>query len=156
MKNGATEQSNFRDYRLLRIADAPRRIHVEVVTSSGAPAGVSVSFSPASVTSGGSSTMTIATTAAAAPGSYTITVTGTNDTPVITTSAQKIAFSGGTSVAGGPLTSHDPTSGTLAFQDVDLTDTHTVSAVLSSACNSARARWHSSIPSCMSAPQRQP
>lgn len=45
--------------------------------SSGAPAGVSVSFSPASVTSGGSSTMTVATTASAAPGSYTITVTGT-------------------------------------------------------------------------------
>jgi aminopeptidase S len=36
-----------------------------------------VSFSPASVTSGGSSTMTVATTTAAAPGSYTITVTGT-------------------------------------------------------------------------------
>ncbi|WP_067499047.1 M28 family peptidase [Actinoplanes sp. TFC3] len=47
------------------------------LSSSGAPAGVSVSFSPASVTSGGSSTMTVATTTAAAPGSYTITVTGT-------------------------------------------------------------------------------
>ncbi len=47
------------------------------LTSSGAPSGVSVSFSPASVTSGGSSTMTVATTAAAASGSYTITVTGT-------------------------------------------------------------------------------
>jgi aminopeptidase S len=47
------------------------------LTSSGAPAGVSVSFSPASVTSGGSSTMTVAATTAAAPGSYTITVKGT-------------------------------------------------------------------------------
>ncbi|GAA2582130.1 hypothetical protein GCM10010435_69670 [Winogradskya consettensis] len=47
------------------------------LTSSGAPTGVTVSFSPASVTSGGSSTMTVATTASAAPGSYTITVTGT-------------------------------------------------------------------------------
>ncbi|GAA2608165.1 M28 family peptidase [Paractinoplanes durhamensis] len=47
------------------------------LTSSGAPSGVTVSFSPASVTSGGSSTVTIATTAAAAAGSYTITVTGT-------------------------------------------------------------------------------
>jgi aminopeptidase S len=47
------------------------------LTSSGAPTGVSVSFSPASVTSGGSSTMTVATTTAAAAGSYTITVTAT-------------------------------------------------------------------------------
>ncbi|GAA0573775.1 hypothetical protein GCM10010172_68010 [Paractinoplanes ferrugineus] len=47
------------------------------LSASGAPSGVSVSFSPASVTSGGSSTMTVATTTAAAPGSYTITVTGT-------------------------------------------------------------------------------
>ncbi|BEL03870.1 hypothetical protein Q0Z83_020610 [Actinoplanes sichuanensis] len=47
------------------------------LTSSGAPSGVSVGFSPASVTSGGSSTMTVTTTTAAAAGSYTITVTGT-------------------------------------------------------------------------------
>ncbi|GIF23586.1 aminopeptidase S [Actinoplanes tereljensis] len=47
------------------------------LTSSGAPSGVTVSFSPTSVTSGGSSTLTIATTTAAAAGSYTITVTGT-------------------------------------------------------------------------------
>lgn len=46
------------------------------LTSSGAPAGVSVSFSPPSVTSGGSSTMTVTTGTSAAPGSYTITVTG--------------------------------------------------------------------------------
>ncbi|WP_257166230.1 VCBS domain-containing protein [Bradyrhizobium sp. SRS-191] len=63
----------------------------------------------------------------------TITVTGTNDKPVITAVVQSIAFEGGTSVPGGPLTSDDPTSGTLTFGDVDLTDTHTVSAKLSSA-----------------------
>ncbi|MGY3448533.1 Npun_F0296 family exosortase-dependent surface protein [Bradyrhizobium sp. USDA 4353] len=63
----------------------------------------------------------------------TITVTGTNDKPVITAAVQPIAFSGGTSVPGGPLTSHDPTSGTLTFKDVDLTDTHTVSAKLTGA-----------------------
>ncbi|WP_316197974.1 VCBS domain-containing protein [Bradyrhizobium sp. SZCCHNS2002] len=62
----------------------------------------------------------------------TITVTGTNDKPVITTGAQSIAFSGGTSVPGGPLTSSDPTSGVLSFTDVDLTDTHTVSVALTS------------------------
>jgi fibronectin-binding autotransporter adhesin len=57
----------------------------------------------------------------------TITITGTNDVPVITTSAQTIAFSGGTSTPGGAMVSSDPTSGTLLFQDADLTDTHTVS-----------------------------
>lgn len=63
----------------------------------------------------------------------TITITGTNDKPVITTSVPTITFSGGTSVPGGPLTSDVPTSGTLSFKDVDLTDTHTVSVALTSA-----------------------
>lgn len=63
----------------------------------------------------------------------TITITGTNDKPVITTSVPTITFSGGTSVPGGPLTSSVPTSGTLSFTDVDLTDTHTVSVALTSA-----------------------
>jgi isoquinoline 1-oxidoreductase beta subunit len=40
MKNGATEQGNFRDYRLLRIAEAPRAIHVDVIRSDGPPGGV--------------------------------------------------------------------------------------------------------------------
>ncbi|WP_346015321.1 VCBS domain-containing protein [Bradyrhizobium sp. 39] len=63
----------------------------------------------------------------------TITITGTNDKPVITTSVPVIIFEGGTSVPGGPLTSEVPTSGTLTFKDVDLTDTHTVAVKLTSA-----------------------
>ncbi|MDE5462635.1 hypothetical protein [Bradyrhizobium sp. CSS354] len=63
----------------------------------------------------------------------TITITGTNDKPVITTSVPVIIFEGGTSVPGGPLTSDVPTTGTLSFDDVDLTDKHTVSAALTSA-----------------------
>ncbi|WP_244659429.1 FecR domain-containing protein [Bradyrhizobium guangdongense] len=63
----------------------------------------------------------------------TITITGTNDKPVITSSAPVITFSGGTSVPGGPLTSDVPTSGTLDFTDVDLTDKHTISVALTSA-----------------------
>ncbi|WP_316232400.1 VCBS domain-containing protein [Bradyrhizobium sp. SZCCHNR1051] len=63
----------------------------------------------------------------------TITVTGTNDKPEITANVPTIAFEGGTSVPGGPLTSEDPTSGTLTFKDVDLTDTHSVSAKLTGA-----------------------
>lgn len=40
MKNGATQQSNFRDYRLVRMAEAPRKIHVEIVESELPPCGV--------------------------------------------------------------------------------------------------------------------
>jgi isoquinoline 1-oxidoreductase beta subunit len=40
MKGGATEQSNFRDFRLMRIAEAPRKVHVEVVKSEGPPGGI--------------------------------------------------------------------------------------------------------------------
>ena len=61
---------------------------------------------------------------------FTITITGTNDAPVITTGPQTIAFSGGINTPGGDLTSNMPTQGTLAFTDVDLTDTHTVSTKL--------------------------
>jgi fibronectin-binding autotransporter adhesin len=63
----------------------------------------------------------------------TITVTGTNDAPVITTSAQSIAFSDDTGGLGGSLTAHDPTAGSLSFADADLSDTHTVSSKLSGA-----------------------
>lgn len=63
----------------------------------------------------------------------TITITGTNDKPVVTTSVPTITFEGGTSVPGGPLASDVPTSGTLNFADVDLTDKHTVSVALTSA-----------------------
>jgi hypothetical protein len=63
----------------------------------------------------------------------TITITGTNDQPAITSSVPTITFAGGTSVPGGPLASDVPTSGTLTFKDVDLTDTHTVSVKLTSA-----------------------
>ncbi|WP_271568880.1 FecR domain-containing protein [Bradyrhizobium sp. CCBAU 11386] len=63
----------------------------------------------------------------------TITITGTNDKPVISTSVPVITFEGGTSVPGGPLSSDVPTSGTLDFTDVDLTDKHTVSVALTSA-----------------------
>ncbi|MGW4276720.1 M28 family peptidase [Streptomyces seoulensis] len=47
------------------------------LTASGAPAGVNVSFSPATVTSGSSSAMTVSTSSATAAGTYQITVTGT-------------------------------------------------------------------------------
>ncbi|HEY4458740.1 MAG TPA: glycosyl hydrolase family 18 protein [Pseudonocardiaceae bacterium] len=46
------------------------------LTESGAPAGVTISLNPTSVTAGSSSTLTVSTTSSAAPGSYPITITG--------------------------------------------------------------------------------
>ena len=40
VRNGAVEQSNFRDYQVARIADAPREIHVEILAGDGPPGGV--------------------------------------------------------------------------------------------------------------------
>jgi isoquinoline 1-oxidoreductase beta subunit len=46
MKGGATEQKNFHDYRLVRIAEAPRAIHVELIPSTAPPGGVGESGVP--------------------------------------------------------------------------------------------------------------
>ena len=40
MKDGITQQSNFRDYRLVRMGEAPRKIHVDIVDSNELPGGV--------------------------------------------------------------------------------------------------------------------
>ncbi|NEC09324.1 peptidase M28, partial [Streptomyces sp. SID7909] len=55
------------------------------LTASGAPSGVTVSFSPASVQSGSSATMTVSASAQAAAGTYTLTVTGTGTATHTTT-----------------------------------------------------------------------
>lgn len=39
VENGAVVQRNFRDYRLLRMPEAPRAIHVELIASDGYPGG---------------------------------------------------------------------------------------------------------------------
>jgi isoquinoline 1-oxidoreductase beta subunit len=40
MRKGAVEQTNFRDYPLARIGEAPREIHVEILPSDALPGGV--------------------------------------------------------------------------------------------------------------------
>ncbi|THD59945.1 MAG: hypothetical protein E7813_23475, partial [Bradyrhizobium sp.] len=73
---------------------------------------------------------------------FTITITGTNDAPVITTGPQTINFAGGKFTPGGDLAPTSETtgvnvnnapgtltyteSGTFTFTDPDLTDTHTI------------------------------
>jgi hypothetical protein len=54
------------------------------LSATGVPVGASASFSPASITAGGSSTLTL-NAGTAAPGSYTITVTGTEGSAVHST-----------------------------------------------------------------------
>jgi isoquinoline 1-oxidoreductase beta subunit len=39
-RDGAVEQTNFRDYPVVRIGEAPRAIHVEIVPSDGPPGGI--------------------------------------------------------------------------------------------------------------------
>ena len=40
MKGGAVEQSNFRDFKLVRINETPRNIHVDIIESDGRPGGI--------------------------------------------------------------------------------------------------------------------
>ncbi|GLY25507.1 S8 family peptidase [Micromonospora sp. NBRC 101691] len=54
------------------------------LTASGLPAGATASFSPASISTGASAALTIATTGSAAPGTYQVTITATG--PVTTQS----------------------------------------------------------------------
>jgi hypothetical protein len=49
-----------------------------VALTASAPAGVTTTLSPTSITSSGTSTLTIGTTSSTAPGTYTVTVTGTS------------------------------------------------------------------------------
>ncbi|MFF4198556.1 M20/M25/M40 family metallo-hydrolase, partial [Nonomuraea sp. NPDC001831] len=56
------------------------------LSASGLPTGATASFNPASITSGGSSSLSIATSPTTPAGSYPITVTGTGETTTHTTS----------------------------------------------------------------------
>ncbi|MER5890551.1 M28 family peptidase [Streptomyces sp. NPDC001941] len=68
------------------------------LTASGLPAGVTASFSPATVQSGQSSTLTLSATANAAPGSTTITVKGQGST--LSHTADYVLTVGGTPPGG--------------------------------------------------------
>src|SRR5205823_10146921 len=83
------------------------------LSASGQPTGTTVSFSPASVTAGGSSTMTVNVGASTAPGSYTITVTGTGASATHATSVAltvTAASGGGGGVVNGGFESGDLSS----------------------------------------------
>jgi serine protease len=74
------------------------------LSAAGLPSGVTGSFSPATVTAGGSSTLTL-TASASATGSGTVTVTGTSTTTHSASASVTVSGGGG---GGGTLTSGVP------------------------------------------------
>jgi glycosyl hydrolase family 18 (putative chitinase)/carbohydrate binding protein with CBM4/9 domain len=83
------------------------------LSSSGAPAGATVSFNPASVNAGGSSTMTVATSASTPLGTFSITVTG-RATSGSHTSTFSLTTSNGTPPPPGALANPGFESGAMA------------------------------------------
>jgi len=74
------------------------------LSASGQPSGVTVGFSPTSITGTGSSTMNIAVGSTTAPGNYTITVTGTGggQTQTTTVTLTVTSTSAGFSISATP------------------------------------------------------
>ncbi|MFD0637533.1 M4 family metallopeptidase [Catenulispora yoronensis] len=71
------------------------------LTVSGAPTGVTASVSPASVTSGGSATLTVAVAATAAPGTYTLTIAGAGSATHTASFVLTVSGGGGTGNCAG-------------------------------------------------------
>jgi subtilase family serine protease len=81
------------------------------LSASGAPSGVTVSFSSGSITDDGTSTATVSVGSAVAPGTYTVTVTGTSGS---TTSSANISLTVTASSTGSFSLSLAKTSVTIA------------------------------------------
>ncbi|MEU4382754.1 M28 family peptidase [Micromonospora echinofusca] len=73
------------------------------LSATGLPAGVTASFSPSSVTSGGSATMTLSASASAAVGTYSVTVRGAGSGGVSRSASYTLTVGGGGGCAGGQL-----------------------------------------------------
>jgi hypothetical protein len=70
------------------------------LSASGLPSGAPASFSPSSVTAGGSSTMTISTSSSTPAGTYSVTITGTGSSATHTaTFALTVSSAGGCTAA---------------------------------------------------------
>ncbi len=101
------------------------------LTASGQPAGVTVGFSPGSITGAGTATMSITVGASVATGTYPITVTGTSGSTTATTTVTLTVTSGG---SGSFALSASPSSLSLAQgASGNSTITSTVSGGFSSA-----------------------
>gem|GEM_PF-2630641 len=102
------------------------------LSTTGLPAGVSTSFSPNPVSAGSSSTLTFTATAAAAPGTFAVTVSGTdgtttqtdsinltvvgaNDFSIAATPASVSITAGNTGTTSVSVAQITPTAGTVAL-----------------------------------------
>jgi uncharacterized membrane protein len=92
----------------------------------GVPSGATATFTPPSVTAGGSSTLTIATTSSTATGTFTLTITGTGTTAAHSTTV--------TLVVSGPVVDDFSISASPASQSVvqSSSATYTVSTAVTS------------------------
>ncbi|TDB70967.1 M28 family peptidase [Micromonospora sp. KC723] len=85
------------------------------LAASGVPAGVTVSFSPASVTSGGSATMTVTASSTATIGAFTVTVTGTGSVSRTATYGLTVTGAGGSCTGGQVVGNSSFESGTAPW-----------------------------------------
>ncbi len=111
------------------------------LTASGAPTGVTVGFSPASITGTGSAAMTITVGSTAAAGTYPITVTGTSGSTLETTTVSLTVTATG---AGAFTISVSPASGSLKQGQSGYA---TVTTTVSGGFNAAIALSASGVPS---------
>ena len=110
------------------------------LTASGQPTGVTVSFSPTSITGAGTSAMSISVGSSVATGTYTITVTGTSGSTVETTTVSLKV----TAAATPAFTiSVSPSSGSLSRGSSGYV---TVTTTVSGGFNSAIALSASGLP----------
>ncbi|MFI9383477.1 protease pro-enzyme activation domain-containing protein [Kutzneria sp. NPDC052558] len=92
------------DWANAQIGDTPPGNGDIALSASGLPSGATATFDPASVNAGGSSKLTIATSASTPAGTYQVTVTGKNATASHDTTFTLTVTKGG----GGPVTVADP------------------------------------------------
>ena len=110
------------------------------LAAGGQPAGMTVSFSPATVSSGTNSTMTVSTTSAVATGTYALTVTGTASSGSHTATVQVTVSSGAVtsdfSLAANP-TSLSLTAGASGSATIASTDTMGTAETIALSVNGA-------------------
>jgi hypothetical protein len=100
-------------------AGSPQAVNLSV---SGLPTGATATFNPASVTSGGTSTMSVTTASSSPAGTYTITITGTGVTTHSTTVT--LIVNGPAGITNGGFESGDFTGWSRAGTTSISTTTH--------------------------------
>jgi len=104
------------------------------LSASGQPSGVTVGFSPASITGAGTSIMAMTVAASTVPGTYSITVTGSSGSTTATTTVSLTVTSAGGGGSGNFAVSASPS---LHAVIAGGSDTYTITTTISGGFNSA-------------------